>query len=82
MKMTDDEIIDYVRIFTGKKPDGWDEYCELLSEFQIDFLSQLKKTLPTDEEIEKWSKEQSKIEPTGAEEFGRIYGAKWMRDKL
>jgi hypothetical protein len=21
-------------------------------------------------------------EPTGAEKFGRIYGAKWMRDKI
>jgi len=38
--------------------------------------------LPTDDEIELWAKEQAKIEPTGAEEFGRIWGAKWMRDKI
>jgi hypothetical protein len=25
---------------------------------------------------------QSLCEPTGAEKFGRIYGAKWMRDKI
>jgi hypothetical protein len=36
----------------------------------------------SDEEIEKWAKEQSKIEPTGAEEFGRIMGAKWYREEL
>ena len=36
--------------------------------------------LPSDEEIKKWAEMQSLCEPTGAEEFGRIYGAKWMRD--
>ena len=36
----------------------------------------------SDEQIEKWAKEQSKIEPTGAEEFGRIMGAKWYREQL
>jgi hypothetical protein len=25
---------------------------------------------------------QSLCEPTGAEKFGRIYGAKWMRNKI
>lgn len=39
-------------------------------------------SLPTVEEIELWAKEQAKIEPTGAEEFGRIWGAMWMRDKI
>jgi hypothetical protein len=43
-------------------------------------------TLPqqeiSDEQIEKWAKEQSKIEPTGAEEFGRIMGAKWYREQI
>lgn len=37
---------------------------------------------PTIEEIEAWAKEMAEIEPTGAEEFGRIWGAKWMRDLL
>ena len=36
--------------------------------------------LPSDEEIREWAEMQSLGEPTGAEEFGRIYGAKWMRD--
>jgi hypothetical protein len=36
----------------------------------------------SDEQIEKWAKEQSKIEPTGAEEFGRIMGAKWYRKQI
>lgn len=36
-------------------------------------------SLPTIKEIEVWAKEQAKIEPTGAEEFGRIWGAIWMR---
>ena len=35
-------------------------------------------SLPTVKEIEAWAKEQAKIEPTGAEEFGRIWGAIWM----
>ena len=38
--------------------------------------------LPSDEEIRKWAEIQSLIEPTGAEEFGRIYGAKWILDKI
>ena len=38
--------------------------------------------LPSDEEIRKWAEIQSLGEPTGAEEFGRIYGAIWMRDKI
>jgi len=38
--------------------------------------------LPSDEDIRKWAEMQSLGEPTGAEEFGRIYGAKWMRDKI
>lgn len=36
-------------------------------------------SLPAINEIEAWAKEQAKIEPTGAEEFGRIWGAMWMR---
>lgn len=36
-------------------------------------------SLPTVEEIEAWAKEHSKIEPSGAEEFGRCWGAIWMR---
>jgi hypothetical protein len=39
-------------------------------------------SLPTVEEIEAWAKEQAKIEPTGAEEFGRIWGAMWMRELI
>ena len=38
--------------------------------------------LPSDEDIREWAEMQSLGEPTGAEEFGRIYGAKWMRDKI
>ena len=38
--------------------------------------------LPSDEEIREWAEMQSLGEPTGVEEFGRIYGAKWMRDKI
>jgi hypothetical protein len=53
----------------------------------IELPKALRKTdvmlsLPTVEEIELWAKEQAKIEPTGAEEFGRIWGAMWMRDKI
>ena len=53
----------------------------------IELPNALRKTdvmlsLPTVEEIELWAKEQAKIEPTGAEEFGRIWGAMWMRDKI
>jgi hypothetical protein len=43
-------------------------------------LSQIPIQLPSDEEIREWAEMQSLGEPTGAEEFGRIYGAKWMRD--
>lgn len=39
-------------------------------------------SLPTVEEIEAWAKEHSKIEPTGAEEFGRCWGAIWMRELI
>ena len=42
-------------------------------------LADVMLLLPSIEEIEAWAKEQSKIEPTGAEEFGRIWGAMWMR---
>jgi hypothetical protein len=38
--------------------------------------------LPTDEEIKNWAKKQSGLDPTGAEEYGRIRGAKWIRDKI
>ena len=38
--------------------------------------------LPSDEEIREWAEMQSLGEPTGAEEFGRVYGAKWMRDLI
>lgn len=38
--------------------------------------------LPSDEEIRKWAEMQSLGEPTGAEEFGRIYGAKFVIDKI
>lgn len=56
-------------------------------EFILTELAELKKlrvtdvssSLPTIEQIEAWAKEQAKIEPTGAEEFGRIWGAMWMR---
>jgi hypothetical protein len=44
--------------------------------------SQLPQQELSDEQIEKWAKEQSKIEPTGAEEFGRIMGAKWYREQI
>lgn len=42
-------------------------------------LADFMLSLPTVKEIESWAKEQAKIEPTGAEEFGRIWGAMWMR---
>ena len=46
----------------------------------IDELTPIE--LPSDEDIREWAKMQSLGEPTGAEEFGRIYGAKWMRDLI
>ena len=58
-------------------------------EQQLDIPSHMRwhnRELPqqeiSDEQIEKWAKEQSKIEPTGAEEFGRIMGAKWYREQI
>ena len=42
-------------------------------------LADVMLSLPTVKEIEAWAKEHAKIEPTGAEEFGRIWGAMWMR---
>lgn len=48
---------------------------ELLKGIEVDHIE-----LPSDEEIREWAEMQSLGEPTGAEEFGRIYGAKWMRD--
>ncbi len=46
-------------------------------------IQQLKPIeLPSDEEIRKWAEKQSEMEPTGEEEFGRVCGAKWMRDKI
>lgn len=38
--------------------------------------------LPTLDDIQKWAKEESKIEPTGAEEFGRIMGALYIKSKI
>ena len=51
---------------------------------QIDFLLEnlTPIELPSDDEIREWAEIQSLGEPTGAEEFGRIYGAKWMRDLI
>jgi hypothetical protein len=50
----------------------------------IDTLNFIKPpiNLPSDEEIRKWAEKQSEMEPTGEEEFGRVCGAKWMRDKI
>jgi hypothetical protein len=49
------------------------------SEKQQCNINDVMLSLPTVKEIEAWAKEQAKIEPTGAEEFGRIWGAMWMR---
>jgi hypothetical protein len=54
-----------------------EEGCAMCNTIQPSISQNLE--LPNDEKIESWGKEQSKIEPTGAEEFGRIWGAKWMR---
>ena len=38
--------------------------------------------MPTVKEIEKWAKEESKIDTFGAEEFGRKWGAIWMLEQI
>jgi len=47
---------------------------------EVELLTPIE--LPSDEEIRKWAEKQSEMEPTGEEEFGRVCGAKWMRDKI
>ena len=60
-----------------------DKYHYLITSEECDIVNSLTPIeLPSDEEIRKWAEMQSLGEPTGAEEFGRIYGAKWMRDKI
>ncbi len=66
---TEEEILSLLKIHLADE-DQADSFVSLLT--PIELLS--------DEEIEKWAEMQSLCEPTGAEEFGRIYGAKWMRD--
>jgi hypothetical protein len=68
-------------------PDNYKQRLGVLIELISEELIELKKlrvtdvssSLPTIEQIETWAKEQAKIEPTGAEEFGRIWGAMWVR---
>jgi hypothetical protein len=62
------------KFFTEKYDEGLsiDELIEILTPIE----------LPSDEEIRKWAEKQSEMEPTGEEEFGRVCGAKWMRDKI
>jgi hypothetical protein len=68
---TEEEILSLLKIHLADE-DQADSFVSLLT--PIELLS--------DEEIEKWAEMQSLCEPTGAEKFGRIYGAKWMRDKI
>jgi hypothetical protein len=67
-------MVDYKQIEAVKKA-AEERARQLMGESVISLLPKL-------EEIEAWAKEQSIMEPTGAEEFGRKYGALWMRDLI
>lgn len=67
-------MVDYKQIEAVKKA-AEERAKQLMAEYVMSHL-------PKVEEIEAWAKEQSMMEPTGAEEFGRKYGALWMRDLI
>ena len=67
-------MVDYKQIEAVKKA-AEERARQLMAESVMNLL-------PKVEEIEAWAKEQSMMESTGAEEFGRKYGALWMRDLI
>jgi hypothetical protein len=71
---TEEDLKKVISIYSEEYKTSTDEILKELNLTPIE--------LPSDEEIRKWAEKQSEMEPTGEEEFGRVCGAKWLRDKI